>query len=295
VQFLQCADILIRTKKNNKISVLKQIIIVTACVWSIVGSAATMQNYANSPYIAPNKAQIAIIIDDIGNKKADIAAFALPKEVTFSILPHTDFSTSFSTWASNQGREVMLHMPMESLNGEALGTGAILSNMYPDEVANALNAALASVPHAVGVNNHMGSKLTQLTLQLNSIMQVLHNNDLFFIDSRTTRFTKAHLIAQRSGVVSAQRHIFLDHYPREDFLQKQLDSLIRRARQKGKALGIAHPYPVTIEFLNYALSNLPADVELITVAAYLNQVNKGYDRLKFAKVTEQQSFTSAPN
>ena len=56
---------------------------------------------------------IALIIDDIGNKPEDIKAFSLPSEITFAILPHTPYSTPFSQLAEQQQREVMLHIPME--------------------------------------------------------------------------------------------------------------------------------------------------------------------------------------
>ncbi|MDT0582997.1 divergent polysaccharide deacetylase family protein [Brumicola blandensis] len=222
------------------------------------------------------KARIAIIIDDIGNKRADADAFALSEKVTFSILPHTPFSTQFSEFSFHQGREVMLHMPMESLHGEALGEGAILASMYPDEVEMAMLRALESVPHAIGVNNHMGSKLTQITLQMNAVMEVLNNNRLYFIDSRTTKFSKAHQIARQHGVYSATRHVFLDHFANEAFLEKQFSQMLRKARRNGSVIGIAHPYPVTIEFLKKKLDDLPDDIELISVSEYLNIQNESF-------------------
>ncbi len=222
------------------------------------------------------KAQIAIIIDDIGNKRADAEAFALPEKVTFSILPHTRFSKQFSTFSHHQGREVMLHMPMESLHGEALGDGGLLASMYPEQIESALMQALESVPHAIGVNNHMGSKLTQITLQMNAVMEVLVNNNLYFVDSRTTKFTKAHHIAQQHGVASGQRHVFLDHQANEAFLDKQFEQLIRKARRNGSVIGIAHPYRVSIEFLKRKLAELPDDIELITVSEYL-AIDQFYD------------------
>ncbi|MFQ3207667.1 MAG: polysaccharide deacetylase 2 family uncharacterized protein YibQ [Glaciecola sp.] len=244
------------------------------------------------------KAQIAIIIDDIGNKRADSDAFSLPKEVTFSILPHTPFSTRFSTYSYHQGREVMLHMPMESLHGEALGDGGLLASMYPEEVEKKLLLALNSVPHATGVNNHMGSKLTQITLQMNAVMQVLNNNNLYFIDSRTTKFTKAHIIAQQHGVASAQRNVFLDHYANEAFLEKQFEQLILKARRNGSVIGIAHPYKVSISFLQHKLANLPDDIELITVSEYLSFVGNddidSYELPRTAKETPRPATDIAP-
>jgi hypothetical protein len=229
--------------------------------------AQQADNYAS---YKQKKAQIAIIIDDIGNKRTDADAFSLPEKVTFSILPHTPFSTQFSRHSYHQGREVMLHMPMESLHGEALGDGGLLASMYPQEVENNLLSALESVPHAIGVNNHMGSKLTQITLQMNAVMEVLYKHNLYFIDSRTTKFTKAHIIAQQHNVASAQRHVFLDHHANEAFLEKQFDQLIRKARRDGSVIGIAHPYKISILFLQRKLANLPDDIELITVSEYLS-------------------------
>ena len=255
------------------------IVLLLACV-SLLGNTAqlssknsqtksSLQQVTLKQSVKQKKAQIAIIIDDIGNKRADAEAFALSNKVTFSILPHTRFSTEFSTYSFHQGREVMLHMPMESLHGGALGDGALLASMYPEDVENSLLLALESVPHAVGVNNHMGSKLTQITLQMNAVMDVLSNNNLYFIDSRTTKFTKAHSIAKQRGVVSAQRNVFLDHYPNEAFLEKQFAQLIRKARRDGSVIGIAHPYPVSIAFLKRKLADLPDDIELISISDYL--------------------------
>lgn len=276
---------------------LKQIITVIL-FFSAVGYLQAAQVHKDLSSVSwknkTNKAQIAIIIDDIGNKPADADAFSLPEKVTFAILPHTEYSTSFSHWAASQNREVMLHMPMESLHGEALGHGGIVSTMYPQQVRHSLAKALESVPNAVGVNNHMGSKLTQITLQMSSVMSVLRDEGLFFIDSRTTRFTKAYLIAKRKGVLAAQRHIFLDHHATPDFLRQQLNKLIRQARKNGKAIGIAHPYPVSIEFLNEALRNLPHDVELITVQKYLGHDKFRYPTLKLAESDSKTSVMAAP-
>lgn len=218
--------------------------------------------------------QLAIIIDDIGAKPSDAKAFSLSKSVTFSILPHTEYSTAFSYRASQQNREVMLHMPMESLHTENLGPGALLANMYPKQITSALLNALETVPHAVGVNNHMGSKLTQMTLQLTSLMKELEVNNLFFVDSRTTRFSKATLIAKQQGVKNASRHVFLDHVQDIDFLEHQFALALKQAKRYNKAILIAHPYPVTLDFLQEKIAELPTYVELITVSEYLQESDK---------------------
>ena len=248
-----------------------------------------------SPYVfaveePPKKIhKIAIIMDDIGAKPLDKRAFKLSQKITFAILPNTEYSTDFSHWASEQNREVLLHMPMESLHGEELGQGPLLANMYPYELAQNLTAALESVPHAVGINNHMGSRLTQMTLPMQTVMQVLSQSNLFFVDSKTTKYSKATNIAQEFGVNSATRHVFLDHIKSEAFINGQMQKLINVARSKGEAIGIAHPYSITLKTMPQLLANLPDDIELVTVSSLLNEQSKFRHRPELASLGLQSA------
>jgi polysaccharide deacetylase 2 family uncharacterized protein YibQ len=200
--------------------------------------------------------QIALIIDDMGNNKQDAAAFDLPSNVTFAILPNKPLSKPFSKRAAAQQREVMLHMPMESLAGNNQEKHVLLSSMRPQKIVQTLKTALSSVPHAVGVNNHMGSKLTQLTLPMSVTMEFLSEQGLFFVDSRTTRYSKAEYIAKKNGVLSTKRNVFIDHYPNPEQIDKQFKLLLRLSKKYGYAVGIAHPYPQTLEYLKVNLDRL---------------------------------------
>ena len=212
-------------------------------------------------------AEIALIIDDVGNKPDDAAVFTLPVEVAVSILPLTYLSERFSAQAAKQNREVMLHMPMESLGGRQLGPGAITSDMPVETIRATLLKALETVPHAIGVNNHMGSKLTQLTTPMSATMGFLTDHQLFFVDSRTTRYSRAAKIAQRFGVPVTQRNVFLDHDIEEQAIDYQFQRLLRLARKYDYAVGIAHPYPETMAYLNKALAKLEEQgVKLIQVS-----------------------------
>jgi polysaccharide deacetylase 2 family uncharacterized protein YibQ len=200
--------------------------------------------------------QIALIIDDMGNNKQDAAAFALPSNVTFAILPNKPLSKLFSKRATAQQREVMLHMPMESLAGNNQEKNVLLSSMPPVQIIQTLKTALSTVPDAVGVNNHMGSKLTQLTLPMSVTMEFLSEQGLFFVDSRTTKFSKAEVIAKQNGVLSTKRNVFIDHTPSPKQIDKQFQRLIRLSKKHGYAVGIAHPYPQTLEYLKVHLQTL---------------------------------------
>lgn len=216
---------------------------------------------------AVHAAQVALIIDDIGYKPSDAKAFQLPTEVTFAILPHTPFSKRFAALAEQQQREVMLHMPMESLSGKKLGPGGITSVMYPQDIQQQLAQALLTVPNAVGVNNHMGSKLTQLTLPMTATMQYLRSQGMYFIDSRTTRYSKAERIAREVGIATRHRHVFLDHVVKPEHIAFQFGRLLSIVQKQGQAIAIAHPYPETLKYLQRHLPELEQDgIRLVPVS-----------------------------
>lgn len=211
--------------------------------------------------------QIALIIDDMGNNQQDALAFALPANVAFAILPNKPLSTTFSKRAAAQQREVMLHMPMESLAGNNQEKNVLLASMPPHQIVHTLKVALSTVPDAVGVNNHMGSRLTQLSLPMSITMEFLSKQGLFFVDSRTTRYSKAEDIAKQNGVLSTKRNVFIDHTPNFEQIDKQFHRLLHLSKKYGYAVGIAHPYPQTLEYLKIHLSRLQQHgIELVKLS-----------------------------
>jgi polysaccharide deacetylase 2 family uncharacterized protein YibQ len=215
--------------------------------------------------------QIALIIDDMGNNKQDALAFALPANVVFAILPNKALSTTYSNRAAAQHREVILHMPMESLAGNNQEKNVLLSSMPPQQIIQTLKMALLTVPDAVGVNNHMGSRLTQLTLPMSVTMEFLSEQGLFFVDSRTTKYSKAEVIAKKNGVLSVKRNVFIDHTPSPEQIDKQFQRLLRLSKKYGFAVGIAHPYPQTLKYLKVNLDTLQQHgIELVKLSEVLS-------------------------
>jgi polysaccharide deacetylase 2 family uncharacterized protein YibQ len=235
--------------------------------------------------------QIALIIDDMGNNEKDAMAFTLPSNVTFAILPNKHLSKIFSKRATAQQREVILHMPMESLAGNNQEKNVLLSNMPPTQIVKMLKIALSTVPDAVGVNNHMGSRLTQLTLPMSVTMEFLSEQGLFFVDSRTTRYTKAEAIAKKNGVLSAKRNVFIDHIPSSEQIDKQFHRLLSLSKKHGYAVGIAHPYPQTLKYLKVHLQTLQKHgIELVK----LSDVLSSGSTYAYHSNTKSQPISPAP-
>lgn len=219
---------------------------------------------------AQSKNKIAIVIDDIGYRATDKSALHLPKQITFSVLPHTPYGRQLAEQGNLQQREILLHVPMESINNLLLGPGAITSKMTEENVKKTLSASMADIPHVIGINNHMGSRLTQMSEPMSWTMQFLKDNNLFFLDSRTSKFSQAEHVAQRIGVPSLHRHIFLDNTVNEAYIEQQFKKLIAISKRDGVVVAIAHPHPATLNVLTKMLPTLAGnDIELVTISQLL--------------------------
>jgi hypothetical protein len=203
---------------------------------------------------------IAIIIDDVGDGLADgRRAIALPGAVTLSILPHTPFGPRLAEEAHQRGKQVMLHLPMEALEALDPEPGEIAADMPALEMTMTLAHDLRSVPHAAGVNNHRGSRLTQNGAAMATLMQALRaQGPLFFVDSLTSASSLAARVARQHGVPSLARDVFLDNDRDPQAIAGQFERLVDIAKRRGHALAIGHPYPETLALLERRLPGLAA-------------------------------------
>lgn len=212
------------------------------------------------PALAQNEvkqaAKIAVIIDDLGNSRSDLDAALLPGKITFAVLPFTPHSRSFALRAHHQGKQIMLHAPMQAIRGNRLGPGALTTEMSSAEIKLTLQRALDNVPYVAGVNNHMGSYFTQVEAPMRAVLETLQRQRLFFVDSRTSEFSVAEHLAQELSVPSGHRHVFLDNEVTDEYLQGQWQQLIEHALDSGAAIAIGHPYPETMAFLRTAIPEL---------------------------------------
>jgi polysaccharide deacetylase 2 family uncharacterized protein YibQ len=210
--------------------------------------------------------KVAIIIDDLGYDRGMAEKFLLlDANLTASILPHSPSLEAISTLARTRGIETMLHLPMEPNEYPSVNPGphALLASMPPDELITLLNHNLDSLPDAKGVNNHMGSRLTCESDQMQQIFTVLKKRGLYFVDSRTSADTVGRPTAHLFKVPFAERDIFIDHVPTPEFIRGQLDKLVKRAAKQGQAIGIGHPHKTTYTVLREMLPGLKKQVQLV--------------------------------
>lgn len=213
--------------------------------------------------------KVAIIIDDLGNNlNQGRTLIDLPYQLTYSFLPDRPYSKRLARLAASYGKEVMVHLPMQSSRQSDLGTGALTLELTQQEFKKSVHKSIDSVPHARGVNNHMGSLLTQHPGHMSWLMDVLaqRSDKLYFVDSKTTAQTVASRIAREHYVPNITRDVFLDNSRSEQDITQQLKFLKSVAKRKGFAVAIGHPYPSTIKLLSEFLPTLlEHNIELVPV------------------------------
>ena len=224
--------------------------------------------------LRPPSPRIAIVVDDLGADKRVAEEFLrLDAPLTFSIFPLQPSSRRIAHKAHAEGREIILHLPLEP-RGYPLkdpGKGALFISMDERELLRQLRKNLDAVPFITGVNNHMGSRFMEHGDKVRLVLRELQQRELFFLDSRTTAKSQGYHIAQDLALKADTRDLFLDNESDVECTKLQLEQLIRIARDNGTAIGICHPYPSTITALKEMIPQIKAEgIQIIPLSQALD-------------------------
>jgi hypothetical protein len=216
-----------------------------------------------------------IIIDDMGLARGFTQdVIDLPAPLTLAFLPYAERLEEFTTPAMDKGHELIIHVPMEPMNPDLdLGPHGLRTGMDEDEFKSILkNNIFNAFEGYVGINNHMGSRLTQDVEAMRWVMEELAERDLLFVDSKTIATSIAAKTASEHDVAFAQRDVFLDHYDTLDSVRKALHQLEEVAMRKGVAIAIGHPKAHTVKVLQDWMPEATArGFEFVPVSAVVHR------------------------
>jgi uncharacterized protein len=203
--------------------------------------------------------KVAIIIDDMGANMQELQSLlAIRLPVTVSVIPSLAHAKGVAEAAHGAGTEVMVHMPMEpeGYPKQPMEKSGLLLSMADPEITQRVNGYFKAVPYAVGANNHMGSRFTQDPDKMETVLDVLKEKGVFFVDSRTSPASIGYEKAKIVGLKAATRQVFLDNVQDESAIAKQLEQAAAIARKKGAAIAIGHPHPATLHALKLRMPEL---------------------------------------
>ena len=194
-------------------------------------------------------ARMIIIIDDFGNQWSpeyiqDYLSFPVP--ITLSVIPGHIFSKRTAERGHQKGKEIMIHMPMEPLRGSIEKESVkIISGMDKKTITTMMEKAVKDVPHAVGLNNHEGSKGTTDSDLMESFFDIFHGYNMFFVNSLTTGNTFCKKFAAINKVEYAERNIFLDDINDEKHIEKMFRKGVARVLAGKDVILIGHTRKIT--------------------------------------------------
>ena len=228
---------------------------------------------------ADQRPVLSLVIDDMGySLEQGKAAIDLQGTHTYAILPSASYSKELAEHAYESKKEVILHLPMQSIgSGSPPEPGALNEAMDENQLSDKVNSMLSRIPYIRGINNHMGSHLTEFDFFMRPIMDSIrgYNSGLYFLDSRTTPRSVAYTQARDAGLQSISRDVFLDNdHENPESIRLQVQIWLAMARQRGSSIAIGHPHVNTIEVLREYLPQAHEEFRFVPISEMIEQRNK---------------------
>jgi len=207
------------------------------------------------PAVPPGAAgapRIAVVVDDLGARRDVFDGLReIRRPLTVAVLPGLPLSEWTAREALQSGMEVLLDRPMEPYRFPEVdpGPGALLMAMSAQEMQAQIGAHLASVPGAVGVTNHMGSRMTEDRARMRTVLEVIAGRRLFLVDGLTSNLSVAYDEAKAQGLRAGRRQVIVDHGAGESGDRVRWDEVAWWAETRGEVIVIAHGHPLTARLL----------------------------------------------
>lgn len=230
------------------------------------------------PVDEEHKAKIVIIVDDMGiSPQHTQEILSLKAPLTTSFLTYGNAKKETAEKAKRDGFEVMLHVPMMPHIEASLAPITLRPEMSDEELREKFSDMLKMYDGVglLGINNHMGSKFTEDEHAMSVIMEMLKENNLYFLDSKTTPKSVGKKVAAEYGVPYIARDVFLDNENDYEYIMGQLLITEQIAAKKGFVVAICHPKAGTYKALKTWIDHLDKDkFELIHVHDLLEALGK---------------------
>lgn len=221
----------------------------------------SFKEYARPAEIDAQQPAVAIIVGGLAlaRNPTEAAIWNLPGAVTLAFEAYGANLEAMVSRARQAGHEVLLTVPMAS---EAFpihdpGPQALQVALDPMENTTRLEEMLASMTRYAGVLGTMGSSIVTRDDMIRPILTSLKERGLMYVDGGRVKKSLAPGIASEIGLPRAMISLEVDDDPSRAAIDARLAELERLAREGGAAVGLASPYPSTLERLNVWIQSLP--------------------------------------
>lgn len=232
---------------------------------------------------------IALVIDDLGLDLGDaqrVADLGIP--LTMAVLPYPDEAASSAQLGVAAGNDVIVHLPMEPLGLADPGPHALQLALADADLEARTRWALARVPGAVGLNNHMGSRFTQDPRAMRVALNAVRNEIPLFLDSMTTGESRGAAVARGLGLAALERDIFLDHVIETQAIEARLADAEHLAQLRGWSIAIGHPHEETMQALEaWTIDARSRGITFVTLTQLARHIESGQNPQIEASISRQ--------
>jgi len=242
---------------------------------SEIADFITATNSTNTTEITPpitkiitKKPKLVIIIDDVAFKSEVKMIKQIPFKITPSFFPVTKHHP-FTPFYAKNFPVYMVHLPMEAMNYPHPEPDTMNVNWNYLQIKNRIEKIKKEFPKVYFINNHTGSKFTSNYSAMKKLFKVLKEENLGFVDSKTTPYSKAKSVDKIYHIPLLSRNIFLDNKLNKNYIREQLKKAVKIAKKRGYAIAIGHPHKITLMTLKNS-----ADILKNVDVVYINELEK---------------------
>lgn len=225
---------------------------------------------------ADRKPRISIIVSNLGlsSTYTKAALELLPEDITLSF---SHVSPKLRNWvrdARQKGHEVLLDVPMEPFNfpKNDPGRATLLTSSNEVENLNRLEHIMKQAGGYVGLLGTLGTKFTLHSETFLPVLKSIKQRGLIYVDSGSTSRSLGPELASSIQLPRALNNTFIDKWPSAVEIKKKLKELERIAFENKFAVGIAQPFPISIELLSAWIPTLKSkEISLAPITAIVDK------------------------
>lgn len=200
---------------------------------------------------ADSRPRIAVLVVGLGVSESATATAIerLPGEISLAFSPYGLRLERQFTAARTAGHEVLIGLPMEPANFPLNDPGpqALLTGLPPPENAARLAWALSRAQGFVGATNAAsavlrGERFTASAEAMRPVLETLRERGLLYVEARPGERAPGQVPSRSADVV-------VDERPARSEIESRLAELERIARERGVALGVSGPSPLSLDRL----------------------------------------------
>lgn len=200
---------------------------------------------------ATPRPRIVLVLTGLGTSAAETqrALEKLPPTVTLAFSP---YASNLQTWVDNargKGHEVLIEVPMEPLDfpDSDPGPRTLMSSAPNEENEQRLIWTLTRFTGYAGAVNAQGGKFLSEAHALEPVIRFLARRGILWVDVSNSETSVTAGTAQQQKAAAVAGAMRIDAIQTPEAIEEKLLDLEARARRDGVAVGLAFPYPVSIE------------------------------------------------